>query len=54
MRVEGELPAAPQHAPSCWGEPSLPVKGPLNDLLAKRLVKDVQDKMEKLMSEPKK
>lgn len=56
MRVEGELPLAPQHgrsAPS-WGEPSLPIKGPLNDILAQRLVKDVQNRMEKLMSEPKK
>lgn len=56
MRVEAELPAAPQHgrsAPS-WGEPSLPIKGPLNDILAQRLVKDVQNRMEKIVSEPKK
>lgn len=55
MRVEGELPAATQHdrTPS-WGEPSLPVKGPLNDILAQRLVKDVQNRMEKIVSEPKK
>lgn len=56
MRVEGELPLAPQHGRSApqWGEPSLPIKGPLNDILAQRLVKDVQNRMEKLMSEPKK
>ena len=46
---ESELPANTQ-----WGEPSLPIKGPLNDIMAKRLVKDVQDKMEKIVSEPKK
>lgn len=49
MRVEAELPVAP-----VWGEPSLPVKGPLNDILAQRMVKEVQSKMEKFMSEPKK
>ena len=37
-----------------WGEPSLPVKGPLNDIVAKQLVKDVQGKMEKSMSKPQK
>lgn len=31
-----------------------PIKGPLNDIMAKRLVKDVQDRMEKIVSEPKK
>lgn len=56
MKVDSELPAAPQHGRTApqWGEPSLPIKGPLNDIMAKRLVKDVQDKMEKIVSEPKK
>lgn len=43
MRVEDELPVATQHdrtPPSC-GEQSLPVKGPMNDILAQRMVKDV-------------
>lgn len=47
--MKNELPVAPS-----WGEPSLPVKGPLNDILAQRMVKEVQSKMEKFMSEPKK
>ena len=49
MSTEAELPSSPS-----WGEPSLPVKGHLNDILAKRLVKEAQGKMEKSMSEPKK
>lgn len=49
MRVEAELPVSPS-----WGEPSLPVKGPLNDTIAKLRVKEAHDKMEKSMSEPKK
>lgn len=49
MSTEAELPAGTK-----WGEPSLPVKGPLNDILAKQLVKDVQNRMEKIVSEPKK
>lgn len=35
MRVIGELPAGTK-----WGEPSLPIKGPLNDILAQRMVKE--------------
>ena len=56
MRVEAELPVATQHdrTPPSWGEPSLPVKGPLNDILAQRMVKEAQGKMEKSMSKPKK
>ena len=49
MTVKAVLTVAP-----VWGEPSLPVKGPLNDILAQRMVKEVQSKMEKFMSEPKK
>ena len=49
MSTEAELPAGTK-----WGEPSLPVKGPLNDFLAHRMVKEAQGKMEKSMSEPKK
>ena len=49
MNTEAELPAGTK-----WGEPSLPIKGPLTDIMARRLVKDVQDKMEKIVSEPKK
>lgn len=49
MSTEAELPAGTK-----WGEPSLPVKGPLNDILAQRMVKEVQAKMEKIVSEPKK
>ena len=48
MTVKAVLPVAP-----VWGEPSLPVKGPLNDLIAKQLVKVVQNRMEKIMPEPK-
>lgn len=56
MRVEAELPVATQHdrTPPSWGEPSLPVKGPLNDILAQRMVKEVQSKMEKSMTNPQK
>ena len=49
MTVKAVLPVAP-----VWGEPPFPVKGPLNDLIAKQMVKDVQDRMEKIVSEPKK
>ena len=49
MTVKAVLPVAP-----VWGEPSFPVKGPLNDILAQRMVKEVQSKMEKIMPEPKK
>ena len=56
MSTEAELPVATQHdrTPPSWGEPSFPVKCPLNDILAQRMVKEVQSKMEKFMSEPKK
>lgn len=49
MKVEAELPVSPS-----WGEPSLPVKGPINDIIAKLRVKEAHDKMEKSMSEPQK
>lgn len=49
MTVKAVLPVAP-----VWGEPPFPVKGPLNDLIAKQLVKFVQNRMEKIMTEPKK
>lgn len=56
MTVKAELPVATQHdrTPPSWGEPSLPVKGPLNDILAQRMVKEAQGKMEKSMSKTKK
>ena len=47
--MKNELPVAPS-----WGEPSLPVKNPLNDILAQRMVKEVQAKMEKIVFKPKK
>ena len=49
MTVKAVLPVAP-----VWGEPPFPVKGPLNDLIAKQLVKVVQNRMEKIMPELKK
>lgn len=49
MSTEAELPAGTK-----WGEPSFPVKDPLNDILAQRMVKEAQGKMEKSMSKPKK